>query len=250
MASGGVRFTGGETDPMSGIESPAPTADGVSFENRWQSLVEHVTGHTHRAAADDRLSPDHYRTAVRLTREFPDDVRVRGGVAEDFGEMGSHVRGHFDDLFNDDGVCPEFKRARPETDTLFELAELVYLHDASSRFAVRTDFEPRAGGMEAVTFVELPESVAGWLDEVDRLWEAAHGQVELTVSEMRDRIADLYGRREAYVRRAMANDTFLPVVAPGDVPSDRPDVATRMRRGSVDPKRVHAYLFERVSALM
>lgn len=249
MASGGTTFAGGEVTDL-GTKPPDSLGAEETFDTRWRSLVAEVRRTSRRSSVDERLDPEHYRTAVRLAREHPDEVRVRGGVTEDFSEMGPHVRTHFDDLFNDDSVCPAFKGPRPEAESLLELAELVYLHDASSRFADRREFEPTRGGLEAISFVEFPAPVAEWLEGVDVVWEAANGNIDLSESALRERIADLYERRAAYVSRSVANGTFLPVAPPADVPTDCPDIVTAMRRGSVDPKRVHGYLFEHVSELM
>lgn len=224
-----------------------PTIDDSELHNEWRRLVLDIRSTTLETDIAKRHSRSNFERALKLALTHPDSMSISTMPNERRYEMTDHVHEHFENLFNDDDWGSEFKRPRPNVTYLLKASELAYLYDSVYRFNRETIISSDYGGLEDLSFVELPDGLNEWMGEVNLLWLTLAGKLAAE-KPLREWINRLYSAREDFVAEAKSREIFLPIR--GEYLEDPHETKTKIkkrlsRHAHISPRLVHNYCFTR-----
>lgn len=238
----------GTSDVIDSVASTTlPTISDPELRNKWNKLVLDIRSTRLETDIEERHSRGNLERALELALSHPEEMSISTEPMGRRHDMESHIRGHFENLFNNDDWGTEFKSPRPDVEYLLKACELAYLYDSAYRFSDEIVVRPELNGLEEVAFVELPTSLHEWMGEVDLVWLTLAD--ELAAEEpLEDWIDRLYDERESFVTEAKNRETFLPIS--GDYTEDPEGIKTKItkrlsRNANVSPRLVHNYCFTR-----
>ena len=255
-----------KTASVQGTSTPSETAPGLrqspalsdqadSLEGRWEGLVATLRGNKESEDPSERLSREPLDRALAIAGDYPEEVSVSRDPFDRTEDMSHHVRNHFDTIFNSDEVGAVLRDGVPDTDTLLEFSEILYIDDAILRFSDRITFDPSPNQLNGVEFSELPAELDGelcdWMSRTELAWDWFVDNTA-TQNALTDIISDLYADREAVARRAEDQGVFLPPTA--EYTDDRLGEdylrPRLMRQTSVSTDRVHDTVYSRAFDLL
>lgn len=224
-----------------------PTIGDSELRNEWRQLLIEIRGAKLETDLEERFSRSNFERAVELALAHPESMTISTEPKSRRHDMTGHVRGHFDNLLNNDDWGSELVSPRPDVDYLLKACELAYLYDSVHRFSRETVIHPEIDGLEDVRFVELPSELSDWMGGTDLLWLTLANELAAE-KPLREWIDSLYDDRDVFVATAKDEEIFLPIS--GEYREDLAEVKSRVenrlaRNAHVSPRLIHNYCFTR-----
>lgn len=229
------------------VGTSLPSISDSELRNEWNKLVLDIRSSRLETAIEERHSRENIERAIELALSHPEEMSIATEPMGRRHDMESHVREHFDNLFNNDEWGTDLKGPKPAVEYLLKACELAYLYDSSYRFSDETVVRPELNGLEEIAFVEFPAELHEWMGEVDLLWLTLADELAAE-EQLRTWIDRLYDERESFVSAARDREIFLPISSDytDDVTGVRSKIENRLsRNANVSPRLVHKYCFTR-----